>query len=349
MKHRLWQLAALAVVLLVATACGSGDTGAAGDDDPAASEAAAGGDGEAVSLRFSCSCVPEDHHTKAIHEFAEIVAEKSGGSVTVEVFDSASLFDQTGEQTALLRGDLDMAYASSQWIAERVPEANIVGVPYLIRDQEHLYSVMDGEVGQELFDLAVEKAGVRPLTTLYLGTRHLNLSIDGKVDTPEDLAGVKLRVPDAESWIKMGTALGANPTPLAFGELYLALQTGTVDGQDNPLPTTRNAKFYEVTNQIVLTAHLVNDVWPTINEEVWQGLSAEQQTAITDAWVEARDFGTELALTAESEAVDFFKSEGLDVYEPDIEAFRDHVLPQYLDDPAVTDPWVDGMLEKIQA
>jgi tripartite ATP-independent transporter DctP family solute receptor len=294
--------------------------------------------------------VPEDHHTKAIRKFAEEVEQRTGGSVTVEVFDSGSLFDQTGEQTALQRGDLDMAYASPQWIAESVPEAEIVGVPYLIEDVDHLYAVMDGEVGQQLFDLAVEKAGVRPLMSLYLGTRQLNLrDIGHDVTTPEDLDGVKLRVPDAESWIKMGEALGASPTPLAFGELYLALQTGTVDGQDNPLPTTRNAKFHEVTSQISLTAHLVNDVWPTINEEVWQELSAEQQTAITESWKVARDFGTDLALQSEEEAVQFFEDAGLNVYEPDIDAFRQHVLPLYLDDEAVTSKWIDGMLEQIQA
>ena len=99
---------------------------------------------------------------------------------------------------------------------------------------------------------------------------------------------------------------------------------------------------------MALTAHLVNDVWPTINEEVWQGLSEEQQSAIVDSWTEARDSATEVALKAEADAIQFFQDEGLEVYEPDLEAFRTHVLPQYLDDPATTDPWVDGMLEQIQ-
>jgi tripartite ATP-independent transporter DctP family solute receptor len=351
MKDRLRLLIPALVLAVTAAACG-GDGAEPGEGATAAPDAGtateATGDGESVTLRFSCSCVPEDHHTKAIHTFAEEVEELSGGTVTVEVFDSGSLYDQTGEQTALLRGDLEMAYASSQWVSERVPEAGIVGVPYIINDVDHLYAVMDGEVGQELFDLTVSKSGIRPLTTIYLGTRQLNLTDVGRVETPEDLAGVKLRVPDAESWIKMGQALGANPTPVAFGELYLALQTGTVDGQDNPLPTTRTAKFYEVTDQIVLTAHLVNDVWPTINEEVWQSLSADQQSAIEQAWQVAREAATAEALQAEEDAAAFFEEEGLEVYEPDVDAFRDHVLPQYLEDEAITGQWVEGMLEKIQ-
>ena len=303
---------------------------------------------ESVTLQFSTQSVPDDHHTKAIYKFEELVEAASDGSIQVEVFDSGSLFDQNAEQTALLRGDLDMAYTSSQWLSERVPAASIVGVPYMITDVDHLYAVMDSQVGQDIFAAAVEEAGVRPLTSLYLGTRQLNLTDKvGKVMTPADLEGVKLRVPDSPSWIAMGEALGANPTPVAFGELYLALQTGTVDGQDNPLPTDFNAKFYEVTDQIVLTGHLVNDVWPTVNEEVWQSLSEEQQGLIVDAWLEARDYATDIALQAEADLVSFFEGEGLEVYEPDRDAFRTHVLEQLLGNEELTSTFMEGHQEII--
>jgi tripartite ATP-independent transporter DctP family solute receptor len=302
-----------------------------------------------VVLQFSTQSVPNDHHTQAIYKFEELVEAASDGSIEVEVFDSGSLFDQNAEQTALLRGDIAMAYTSSQWLSERVPAASIVGVPYMITDVEHLYAVMDGQVGQDIFAAAVEEAGVRPLTSMYLGTRQLNLKDVGKkIMTPADLEGVKLRVPDSPSWIAMGEALGANPTPIAFGELYLALQTGTVDGQDNPLPTNFNAKFYEVTDQIVLTGHLVNDVWPTINEEVWQSLSEDQQTMVTEAWLEARAFATDIALQAEADLVSFFKEEGLDVYEPDRDAFRTQVLDELLGDEALTSTFMDGHQDIIE-
>ena len=303
---------------------------------------------ETVTLRFSTQSVPDDHHTQAIYKFEELVEASSDGSIQVEVFDSGSLMDQNAEQTALLRGDLDMAYTSSQWLSERVPAASIVGVSYMIKDVEHLYAVMDGQVGQDIFAAAVAEAGVRPLTSIYLGTRQLNLKDVGTITTPADLDGVKLRVPDSPSWIAMGEALGANPTPVAFSELYLALQTGTVDGQDNPLPTNFNAKFYEVTDQIVLTGHLVNDVWPTINEEKWQSLSEEQQSLITDAWLEARTFATDIALQSEAELVSFFQEEGLDVYEPDRDAFRTHVLGELLGNEELTSTFTEGHLEIIE-
>jgi tripartite ATP-independent transporter DctP family solute receptor len=303
---------------------------------------------EPVVLQFSTQSVPDDHHTKAIYKFEELVEASSDGSIQVEVFDSASLMDQNAEQTALLRGDIAMAYTSSQWLSERVPAASIVGVSYMITDVDHLYAVMDGQVGQDIFAAAVAEAGVRPLTSIYLGTRQLNLKDVGTIMTPADLEGVKLRVPDSPSWIAMGEALGANPTPIAFGELYLALQTGTVDGQDNPLPTNFNAKFYEVTDQIVLTGHLVNDVWPTINEEIWQSLSEEQQNLIVEAWLEARDYATDLALQAEADLVSFFEEEGLEVYEPDRDAFRTHVLDELLSNEELTSTFMEGHYDIIQ-
>jgi tripartite ATP-independent transporter DctP family solute receptor len=301
-----------------------------------------------VELQFSTQSVPNDHHTMAIYKFEELVEAASDGSIEVEVFDSGSLFDQNAEQTALLRGDIAMAYTSSQWLSERVPAASIVGVPYMITDVDHLYAVMDGQVGQDIFAAAVEEAGVRPLTSMYLGTRQLNLKDVGTIMTPADLEGVKLRVPDSPSWIAMGEALGANPTPIAFGELYLALQTGTVDGQDNPLPTNFNAKFYEVTDQIVLTGHLVNDVWPTINEEVWQSLSEDHQNMVMEAWLEARAYATDIALQAEADLVSFFEGEGLEVYEPDRDAFRTHVLDELLGNEELTSTFTEGHLDIIQ-
>ncbi len=303
---------------------------------------------EPVVLQFSTQSVPDDHHTKAIYKFEELVEASSDGAIEIEVFDSGSLFDQNAEQTALLRGDIAMAYTSSQWLSERVPAASIVGVPYMIKDVDHLYAVMDSQVGQDIFAAAVAEAGVRPLTSLYLGTRQLNLKDVGTIMTPADLEGVKLRVPDSPSWIAMGEALGANPTPIAFGELYLALQTGTVDGQDNPLPTNFNAKFYEVTDQIVLTGHLVNDVWPTVNEEIWQSLSEDQQNLVTDAWLEARDYATDIALQAEADLVSFFEGEGLEVYEPDRDAFRTHVLDELLSNEELTSTFIEGHYDTIQ-
>lgn len=348
-SRRMAALVAVTILPLLA-ACGGGAavTEGGANTDPVAEESA-NTQVEAVDLRFSTASTPEQHHTKAAYRFAELVEELSDGSVTVEVFDSGSLYDQTSEQQALVAGQLDMAYTSPEWLSERVPAISILTVPYLVDGADHLYAVMESDLGQGLIQSVVDEAGVRVLTTLTTGTRQLNLNDSvGKVMTPADLEGVNLRVPNAPAWIRMGEALGANPTPVAFNELYLALQTGTVQGQDNPLATTIDAKFYEVTSQISLTGHLAGMVMPAINEEVWQSLTSGQQEAIQTAWVQARDYGTEVAQKEESEAVEFLKSEGLDVYEPDREAFREHVLAQYLDDEELTGQWPEGALDAIE-
>jgi tripartite ATP-independent transporter DctP family solute receptor len=362
MKRKMSSGALILVVVmaLFVGACGDDDattTAAAVDDDVTTTEApveettttaAAAPTDEPLHFVISTQSVPDDHHTKALYKFEELIEESSGGLITVQVYDSASLMDQVAEQTAVQLGTVGMVYSSSQWMSERCPAASLVGVPYMISDPEHLYAVMDGQVGQEIFDTCAEITGVRNLLSLYLGTRQLNLKASaGEIMTPADMEGVKLRVPDSPSWIAMGEALGADPTPVAFSELYLALQTGTVEGQDNPLPTTKNALFYEVTDQIVLTGHLVNDVWFAVNENWWQGLSDNQQTLIMDALLEAREYATEIVLAAEDELVAFFEGEGLDVYEPDREAFRTHVLAELLTD-ELTATFMEGHYDIVQ-
>ncbi|NED96523.1 DctP family TRAP transporter solute-binding subunit [Phytoactinopolyspora alkaliphila] len=318
------------------TACSN----SAGDDPDSGSR----------TLRFSTILAPDDYATEAVRRFAAEVEENTAGAVTVEVFDSGSLFDQNQAQQAIQRGDLDMTFIGPQEISDRVPAASIVTVPYMIENPEHLYAVMSSEVGERIFSDTVETLNIRPLTTVYVGTRQLNLrDIGHRVMTPEDLNGVKLRIPDQDSWIYMARSLGADPTPVAFGELYLALQTGAVDAQETALPLTFSSKFYEVTSSVSLTGHVVTDYWPTINEDTWQGLSEDEQRAIHDAWLVARDEATGKTVQREAELQDYFRDEGLDVYEPDVDAFREHVQGIYLNDEAVVGQWPEGLLETLQA
>jgi TRAP-type C4-dicarboxylate transport system substrate-binding protein len=153
---------------------------------------------------------------------------------------------------------------------------------------------------------------------------------DKEIKTPDDLKGVKLRMPNSDAFIFLGKALGASPTPVSFSELYMALQTKTVDGQDNPLPTDKNAKFYEVTKSITITNHMVNNLWPCINEKRWQSLTDEQKGWIMEGVKAGIKYCDETNLKAEQELIDFFKSQGLKVYYADLDAFKKHVSEQYL-------------------
>ena len=186
---------------------------------------------------------------------------------------------------------------------------------------------------------------------MYLGRRQVNLrepKEERAVKTPADLAGVNLRMPGTDAWQFLGKALGAAPTPMAFSEVYTALSTGAVDGQDNPLPTVVDAKFYEVTKQIVLTSHLVDLNYIAIGKEVWDSLTPEQQAKVQAAADAAAESGRVKQLAKEEELVTFLKEQGLEIYEPDLEAFRNQVQSMYLESDFASS-WPEGVLEKINA
>jgi TRAP-type C4-dicarboxylate transport system substrate-binding protein len=173
-------------------------------------------------------------------------------------------------------------------------------------------------------------------------------SIPKEITTPAALAGVKLRMPGTEAWLVLGTALGASPLPVAFTEIYTALQTGAIDGQDNPLPTVRDSKFFEVTKQIVLTSHLVDQNYIAFSKKVWDRLTPQQQAIVQKAADDAAESARTKQLALEVELEGFFKEKGLKVYTPDVDAFRKKVQADYLASKFAKD-WPAGLIEKINA
>jgi TRAP-type C4-dicarboxylate transport system substrate-binding protein len=217
---------------------------------------------------------------------------------------------------------------------------------YLIRDVPHQKAVFYGPVGQEYFAAVSKEMEVTILAVGYLGTRQLNLRDVRDVKKPSDLAGVKLRMPGSKEWMFLGQALGANPTPMAFNEVYLGLKTGAIDGQDNPLPTNEKAKFYEVTKQIVLTDHLVDGVFLSIANKTWDKFSAEQKAVFKEAALIAAEFNNNNRLRDEARLVEFFKQKGMTVTVPDRDAFRAQVQKMYLES-EFSQTWPKGLVERI--
>ena len=217
---------------------------------------------------------------------------------------------------------------------------------YVIRDPQHQAKVFAGPVGQEMFKLATDKMDVTLLTPIYLGTRQVNLREARNVKTPADLKGVKLRMPGTKEWLFLGEAIGATATPLAFGEVYMGLKTGTIDAQDNPLPTVRAAKFYEVTKQLVLTNHLVDGIFIAISNKTWNGLNAQQKQNLQAAAQAAAQYNNDNRIKEESQIVDFFRKEGLQVVTPDVEAFRKAVQGAYANS-EYAKVWPAGLLDRI--
>lgn len=301
-----------------------------------------------VTLVYSVNAVPGDAHYEAMMKFKEVAEAKSNGSIKVDTFHSGSLFKQDQELAAVKSGQADIVYMSAPWLSENSPWISMFSAGYMFKSYDHMTKALNGEVGAEVFEKVVSEQGIRPLKAFYLGTRQINLVKDKEIKVPADLNGVNLRMPNSEAWLFLGKALGANPTPIAFSELYMALQTGTVDGQDNPLPTVQSAKFYEVTKSISITNHLVDSVWPTINEAKWQSLSDNQKQIVLEAFEEARALCDEMNLSREADLIEFFKGEGLSVYYADIDAFSEEVLAKYIDDKEMTATWDMDLFEKVQ-
>lgn len=261
---------------------------------------------------------------------------------------NATLFKQGTEIEAIARGNLEMSIASAQELSTILPAWSIFTAGYLLRSAQHQKNVFASDVMAPMKKEVEDKLGVKLISVMYLGKRHVNLRSDKEIKTPADLAGVKLRMPPSEAWQFLGTALGASPLPMAFTEIYTALQTGAIDGQDNPLPTVRDSKFFEVTKQIVLTAHLVDWNFLAIGKRVWDRLTPAQQATLQKAADDACEAGRQGQLKLEAELEAFMKERGLKVYEPDLAAFRTKVQKDYLGSKFAKD-WPAGMVDKINA
>ncbi len=298
-----------------------------------------------ITLRMSTPATPTDQRSLAL---AEIFAPAVKDFATYQPHYNSTLFKQGTELEAIARGNLEMSITSAQELATIFPQWSIFTAGYLLRDADHQKKVFASPIMDELKKPVEDRLGVKLLSVMYLGRRQLNLRTEKEIRRPEDLAGLKLRMPNTEAWLFLGTALGANPLPLAFTEIYTALQTGAVDGQDNPLPTNRDSKFYEVTKQIVLTSHLVDQNYVAFSKKVWDRLTPAQRATVQKAADDASELGRQRQLKLEEELEAFFKERGLKVYAPDLDAFRTRVQKAYLESKFAKD-WPAGMVDKVNA
>ena len=264
---------------------------------------------------------------------------------------NGTLFAQGTELEAISRGNLTMSIASAQELAQFFPEFSIFATGYVHQDAAHQVRVFNDPLMDPFKQKVEDELGVKLLSVMYLGRRHVNLRqprSEVDVQTPADLAGVNIRMPGTDAWQFLGAALGASPTPMAFTEVYTALSTGAVDGQDNPLPTVVDAKFYEVTKQIALTSHLVDLNYIAFSKETWDSLDADQKITVQRGADAAAAVGRLKQLERENNLAEFIRSQGVEVYTPDLEAFRTHVQEQYVGSEFAA-AWPDGLLEKINA
>src|SRR5678816_2376830 len=206
-----------------------------------------------TKLRFSSAFTEQDLRADAYRSFAAAIKD----GFDFEPYWNNALFKQGTELVALQRGNLEMCNLAPADISKQIPAWSLMTSAYLFRDVDHLKKTFKSDVGREFIKLARDQLGIQIITPVYFGSRHVNLKPDKQIKTPADLAGIKLRMPPGEYWQFLGESIGVNPTPVAYAEVYTALQSGAIDGQDNPLVASRLMKFDEVTTQFVLTSHVL--------------------------------------------------------------------------------------------
>jgi len=286
----------------------------------------------------------EPYHTYAVWAAGEI-AKRTNNKYSMDVFPASQLGNETQINQSLSLGTVDLIYTGQAFAARTHPPLSIGGAPYMFRDFEHWKKYSESPVLAELLDGYFKKGGNRPIAAFYYGVRHT--TANKAINKPEDMKGLKLRVPDAPLYIMYPKIVGANATPIAFAEVYLALQNKTVDAQENPLPTILAKKFYEVQSHVNLTGHITEMLIAIVGGHVWSKLSdAEKKTFETVFREAAEKSNAEIVKSEQQLATDFGTKYGKTVVKSDREAFK-KVFTPFLVGKDV--PWDKALYDKVQA
>lgn len=277
--------------------------------------------GAQTKLRFAHTISTEDSMHLAVVEFSKMVAQKTNNAIQIDIFPSGQLGNDPKILEGIKLGTIEMGMTGNPFFSSFAPEMNVLDLPYLFRDYDHVYKVVDGPIGAEILR-AVEKNGMKGLGTLEIGFRNLTNS-KRAVKTPEDVKGLKIRTTPNPAHLQAFRLLGANPVPMPFTEVYLALKTGTVDGQENPTTLIQAMKFYEVQKYMSLTHHAYTVANVVMNLKKYEELKPEYQKALHDALQEAEVWQRKLNRDIEGQVLAKMKAAGLQVEEkPDREAFQ---------------------------
>jgi len=297
-------------------------------------------------LRLAHVYAPDHPFNDGMKEMAERIKERTNGTIEIQVFPAGQLGSEEDIAESVSQGIIQMAIVGPGELGKRYTPVLVFDGPYTFRGVDHALKVARGEVGRELWDALEEKSDIRVLDVMYYGTRYVTTS-KVPVRTPEDLKGLKMRVPNQPMSIAIMQAFGAKPTPMALSEVYLALQQGVVDGQENPLPTIVTQKFNEVQKYLSLTGHVIQMTPIVINSEVYAGLSDEEKRILEEEARRATDATNQKVLETEKQIIEEIKASGqMEVIEPDIEAFR-RAAQQAIDENI--EKWGRELYQKIQS
>lgn len=326
MKQRWTKVGAVLVAMVLAVSA----VGCSGGQKPAGgNQASNGGDqGKTYVIKFGHGSAESNARQKAALKFKEIVESKTNGKVKVEVYPNEVLGSEREMLESVQLNNIQMTAGGTGVYAGFYNKIGAIELPYMFDNFEQAWKVLDGPIGQELAEPLKEK-GIHILAYWENGFRNITNNIR-PINKPEDLKGIKIRTPEIPMTLSIFKALGANPTAMPFGELYMALQQKTVDGQENPLTNIYASKFYEVQKYLSLTKHQYSPLPLAISEEFWKSLPQEYQEIVQQAANEAGDYHRSLIKEDDQKLATELKNKGMEVNTPpDLAPFRTAVEPVY--------------------
>ena len=286
----------------------------------------------------------EPYHAQAVWAAGEI-AKRTGNRYTMDVFPASQLGNETQINQSLSLATVDLIYTGQSFAARTLPALSIGGAPYMFRDFDHWKKYSESQVLADLLDGYFKKGGNKPIAAFYYGVRHT--TANKAINKPEDMKGLKLRVPDAPLYVMYPKTFGANATPIAFAEVYLALQNKTVDAQENPLPTILAKKFYEVQTHVNLTGHITEMLLAIVGGHVWSKLSDADKKTFEAVFKEAAAKSNAEIVNSEQQLVSEFATKyGKTVIKSDREAFKKVAAPFLVGSDV---PWDKALYDKVQA
>jgi tripartite ATP-independent transporter DctP family solute receptor len=265
----------------------------------------------------------EPYHTESVWAAAEI-KRRTNGKFDIEVFPASTLGKETDINQGMTLGTVDMIISGPSFAARSYPRLGIAYYPFIFRDADHLLAYSKSPVFAEMVEEFRKKTGIQILAYTYYGARQM--TAQKPFSDCAGMKGLKIRVPDVPAYMATPKACGANPTPIAFAEVYLALQNGTVEAQENPLTTIEAKKFYEVQKAIMMTSHIVDGLTTQVAPHVWSKLTDQEKQIFTEVARTAAAQATEKIKKREAELADEFRKKGLQIVQVDRQSFISAVL-----------------------
>lgn len=282
---------------------------------------------EKIILKVGCENNTEHYYYRGLEKFKQIVEQETNGTVEIQIYPSSQLGQARSVAEGVQLGTIEMTLSSTPVLGQFAQEIGVFDLPFLFPSREIAYKVLDGEPGTKAAQ-ALEKKGIKVLAFWENGFRYITNS-KKPITVPEDLKGLKIRVPESTVYVETFKTLGAAPTPMAFGEVFTALQQKTIDGQENPASTIVENRMNEVQKYLALSGHIYAAEPLAIGVKIWNEIPEKYQEVIQKAAIEARDYERKLSIDEEGNYLKKAEAGGMEISKTDYEAFRKAVEPVY--------------------